>query len=432
MISTGQRNHYGKRIPFFQINVDSNEDAKVGQKQFRIAMLSIHSNPVGELGTNDTGGMSVYIREVARELGKRGHRIDVYTRLSNGKHQPVIDLFANVRLVQLGHSNNANLSRLALYPYLSDFFRSMEDFRSQQGIRYDLIHSHYWLSGRVGNWAQKLWNRPHLIMLHTLGEVKNRTGVGRPEPELRLAAEMELVNTCHRILAPTDREKDNLVRYYGVSGQKIGVVPCGVNLNLFQPQEKQATRKLLGFDPDDIVLLYVGRFEPLKGIEMLLEAISHLNDYQRLRLVLVGGDGDKSPESQLLRQKALNLGIDDKVLFAGRVDQKYLPPYYSSADVLVISSHYESFGLVGLEALACGRPVVSTPVGAMESLIQLSQAGQIVSDTQPRSLAKGIESIITNQRLPQADAIRQSVLDYSWSNVAAAILKEYETTTNIQ
>ena len=115
---------------------------------------------------------------------------------------------------------------------------------------------------------------------------------------------------------------------------------------------------------------------------------------------------------------------------AGRVDQKYLPPYYSSADVLVISSHYESFGLVGLEALACGRPVVSTPVGAMESLIQLSQAGQIVSDTQPRSLAKGIESIITNHRLPQADAIRKSVLEYSWSNVAAAIIKEYEMTIN--
>ncbi len=411
-------------------NADSNEDVKVDKNKFRIAMLSIHSNPIGELGTNDTGGMSVYIREVARELGKRGHQIDIYTRYSNGKHQPVIDLFANVRLVHLSIPHNGNLSRLALYPYLSDFFRSMKDFKSQQDIEYDLIHSHYWLSGRLGSWAQELWNRPHVIMLHTLGEVKNRTGVGQPEPELRIAAETELVNTCHRILAPTNRERENLMRYYGVSEQKIGVVPCGVNLDLFQPQEKQATRKQLGLDPDDIVLLYVGRFEPLKGIEMLLEAISHLNHYQRLRLVLVGGDGDQSPESQLLRQKALSLGIKDKVLFAGRVDQKYLPPYYSSADVLVISSHYESFGLVGLEALACGRPVVSTPVGAMESLIQHSQAGQIVSDTQPRSLAKGIESIITNHRLPQADSIRKSVLEYSWSNIAAAIIKEYETTIN--
>jgi len=402
------------------------EDAKVDNKQFRIAMLSIHSNPIGELGTNDTGGMSVYIRELARELGRRGHRIDIYTRLRNGRHQPVIDLFENVRLVNLGISNNGNLSRLALYPYLNDFFQSMEDFRSLEGIEYDLIHSHYWLSGLLGNWAQELWNRPHLVMLHTLGEVKNRTGVGRPEPALRIAAEKELVRSCHRILAPTDREKDSLVRYYGACGKKIGVVPCGVNLNLFHPQEKQASRTQLGFGPDDIILLYVGRFEPLKGIDKLLEAMTHLRDHRRLRLVIVGGDGNQAPESQFLKQKAANLGIEDKVLFAGRIEQKFLPPYYSSADVLVMASHYESFGLVGLEALACGLPVVSTPVGAMGSLIKQSQAGYVVSDTLPRSLAKGIESIITNSTALPADEIRRSVLDYSWSNVAAAILKEYE------
>ena len=402
------------------------------KKQLRIAMLSIHSNPIGELGANDTGGMSVYIRELARELGRRGHWVDIYTRLRNGRHQPIIDLFENVRLVHLGIPNNANLSRLALYPYLSDFFKSMEDFRFHEGIEYDLIHSHYWLSGRLGSWAQELWDLPHLVMFHTLGEVKNRTTVGRPEPELRITAEKELVNTCHRILAPTDREKDSLVRYYDVRREKIGVVPCGVNLDLFQPQEKQATRRQLGFDPDDIILLYVGRFEPLKGIDRLLEAISHLKDHQRLRLVLVGGDGDEAPESQFLRQKAINLGIEDKVLFAGRIEQEYLPPYYSSADVLVISSHYESFGLVGLEALACGRPVVSTPVGAMESLINQSQAGHVVSDTLPRSLAKGIQSIITNSTPQQADEIRESVLDYSWSNVAAAILEEYETAIRQQ
>jgi D-inositol-3-phosphate glycosyltransferase len=399
----------------------------VGNKQLRIAMLSIHSNPIGELGTNDTGGMSVYIRELARELGKRRHRIDVFTRLQNGRHQPVVDLFENVRLIHLGIPNNGQLSRLALYPYLPDFFKSMENFRSREGIAYDLIHSHYWLSGRLGNWAQELWDRPHLAMLHTLGEVKNRTGVGQPEPELRIAAEKQLVKNCHRVLAPTDREKDNLMGYYGVGGEKIGVVPCGVNLDLFNPHDKLATRKQLGIDPDEIILLYVGRFEPLKGIEGLLEAISHLKRYQRLRLVLVGGDGSEAPESRLLKQMATNLGVEDKVLFAGRVDQRYLPPYYSSADALVISSHYESFGLVGLEALACGRPVVSTPVGAMETLINQSQAGYVISDTSPRNLATGIQSIITNPDLPRADEIRKSVLKYSWSNVASAILKEYET-----
>jgi D-inositol-3-phosphate glycosyltransferase len=413
------------------VNHDS-EDKKVDKKQLRIAMLSIHSNPIGELGTNDTGGMSVYIRELARELGRRGHWIDIYTRLRNGSHQPVIDLFENVRLVHLGIPSNGNLSRLALYPYLPDFLKSMEDFRFHEGIEYDLIHSHYWLSGRLGRWVQELWNIPHLVMLHTLGVVKNRTGVGLPEPEIRVAAEKELVETCHRIIAPTDREKDSLVRYYSVCEQKIGVVPCGVNLDLFQPQPKQAARKQLDFDRDDIILLNVGRFEPLKGIDRLLEAMIHLRDHRRLRLIIVGGDGNQAPESQFLRQKAINLGIEDEVIFAGRIEQKYLPLYYSSADVLVMASHYESFGLVGLEALACGRPVVSTPVGAMDSLIQQSQAGYVVSDTLPRSLAKGIRSIIRNSALPQADEIRKAVLAYSWSNVAAAILKEYETAIRDQ
>jgi D-inositol-3-phosphate glycosyltransferase len=188
----------------------------------------------------------------------------------------------------------------------------------------------------------------------------------------------------------------------------------------------------LGFDPDDIILLYVGRFEPLKGIDRLLEALSHLRDHRRIRLIIVGGDGDEAPDSQFLKKKAINLGMEDKVMFAGRVEQKYLPLYYSSADVLVMASHYESFGLVGLEALACGRPVVSTPVGAMDSLIQQSQAGYVVSDTLPRSLAKGIQSIIRNFALPQADEIRKAVLAYSWSNVAAAILKEYETAIRDQ
>jgi D-inositol-3-phosphate glycosyltransferase len=410
----------------YGVNHDSG-DAKVDKKQIKIAMLSIHSDPIGELGTNDTGGMSVYIRELARELGKRGHWIDIYTRLSNGNQQPIINLFENVRLIHLGIPNNGNLSRLALYPYLPDFLKSMENFRSRQGIEYDLIHSHYWLSGRLGSWAQELWDRPHLVMFHTLGEVKNRTGVGRPESGLRIAAEKELVKTCHRILAPTDREKDNLVHHYGVCSEKIGVIPCGVNLNLFQPEPKQVARKRLGFDPDDTILLNIGRFEPLKGIDRLLEAMTRLHDLKGLRLVIVGGDGEEATATQFLKRKTINLGIGDKVIFAGRIEQKKLPQYYSSADVLVMASHYESFGLVGLEALACGRPVVSTPVGAMEDLIEQSQAGRIVGDPLPRSLAEGIQSILTDAKLPPADEIRKSVLEYGWSNVASAIIREYET-----
>ena len=202
-------------------------------------------------------------------------------------------------------------------------------------------------------------------------------------------------------------------------------MPCGVNLELFHPADKVSVRKRLGYAPDDIILLYVGRFEPLKGLDRLLEAMTHLQSHTKLRLLIVGGDGEKAPESQYLKEKTKSLGIEGKVTFAGRIEQEYLPPYYNSADVLVMPSHYESFGLVGLEALACGRPVVSAPVGAMERLIKNSRAGKVVKDSLPQSLARGIESVIDFPSLPSADKIRKSVLAYSWSNVAKDILKEY-------
>jgi D-inositol-3-phosphate glycosyltransferase len=179
-------------------------------------------------------------------------------------------------------------------------------------------------------------------------------------------------------------------------------------------------------DPDDTIILYVGRFEPLKGLDRLLKAMTYLSGHRRLRLLVIGGEGNDAPESQRLQQAAVQLGIDNKVVFAGRIDQEHLPPYYASADALVIPSYYESFGLVGLEALACGRPVISTPVGAMESLIQQGKTGTLVTDTSPRSLAHAIESTIFELDVYSADKIRQFALDYSWSNVASAILSEYD------
>ena len=395
-------------------------------KQLKIAMLSIHSNPIGELGTKDTGGMSVYIRELARELGRRDHRIDIYTRLQKDEDQSVTQLSENVRLIHLGIPNGGSLSKLALYPNLPKFFQALEDFRTAENLTYDLIHSHYWLSGRLGNWAQSLWIRPHVTTFHTLGEVKNRTGAGAQEPAVRTAAEKEIVDACHRILAPTERERDSLIRLYGAPAEKIGVVPCGVNLDLFYPESKTAARKKLNLDPADIILLYVGRFEALKGLNSLLEAMTYLKHHHRIRLVIVGGDGDKTPEYQALAQKTKKLAISEKVMFVGRIDQHNLAPYYGAADVLVLPSHYESFGMVGLEALACGRPVVSTPVGAVDSLIRKAQAGCIVPDSSPRSLADGIQLIISDRTIPAADVIRKSILEYSWSNVASAVIAEYE------
>ena len=271
-------------------------------------MLSIHSDPIGELGTRDTGGMSVYIRELARELGRRGHLIDIYTRSQEDQEQSVKQLFENVRLIHLAIPEGDSLSKLALNPYLPRFFQALKYFCAAENLVYDLIHSHYWLSGRLGIWAQRLWNWPHITTFHTLGTAKNLTGTGEPEPGFRIAAEKEIVSACQRIIAPTARERSNLIRLYGASEAKIGVVPCGVDLKIFFPQEKTAARNKLGLDPRDLLLLYVGRFDPLKGLNNLLKAMTCLENNHGIRLVIVGGDGNTTPEYQTLARDIRKLG----------------------------------------------------------------------------------------------------------------------------
>ena len=391
----------------------------------RIAMLSVHSCPEGELGTKDTGGMSVYIRELAREMGRRGHFVDIYTRFHGSSCKRVVDLSANVRLVHLGAGDGEGVNKTGLFPYLEDFFRELEASRSSEALRYDLVHSHYWLSGRVGRWAQERWRIPHLLMFHTLGAVKNALFRRQVEPELRITTEKQLAAHCDRILAASEREKEHLVRFCGVPRDAVGVVPCGVDLDRFRPVGKARAREQLGLDPDESVLLYVGRFAALKGIDRLLEATAHLKRNRDLRLMIVGGDGEQTPESRELASLSRRFGILDRVTFAGRVDHEDMPLYYSAADVLALPSHYESFGLVALESLACGTPVVTTQVGAMEKIIRQDETGRVVQDASPPALAKAVEVFLSESRALPVEAIRASVLGWSWSCVASAMIDEY-------
>ena len=393
--------------------------------KLKIAMLSVHSSPVGELGTKNTGGMSVYIRELARQLGRRGHCVDIYTRLNGSGQKHIAQLYDNVRLIHLKAGDNTHMNKLALYGHLDDFFKELEEFRNRESVDYDLIHSHYWLSGRVGNWAQERWEVPHVFMFHTVGAVKNSTAGSEKEPEIRTAIEKHLAKKCDRILVATDREREHLVQHYGACPETIGVVPCGVNLNLFRPLDKAAARQQLGFAQDESIVLYVGRFAPVKGIDRLMEAIAHLQHHQRLRLVIVGGDGSDAPESKDFRRLAGKLSIHDSVTFVGRIEQNKLPLYYSAADVLVVPSHYESFGLVALESLASGTPVVATKVGAMESILREGETGYLVSNGSPRLLAKGVERFISDSNGLSPHEVRASVTRYAWSNVSSAMIDEY-------
>jgi len=405
--------------------VKSIKVAHLEAEKLRIAMLSVHSSPMGELGTKDTGGMSVYVRELARELGNRGHLVDIYTRLNGSRQKHIAQLYDNVRLIHLRAGENGQTNKLALYGHLDEFFKELERFTTRESLHYDLVHSHYWLSGRVGEWAQERWEVPHVFMFHTISAVKNSTVGSEKEPELRTATEKHLAKNCDRLLVATDNERGHLMRHYGASPETIGVVPCGVNLDLFRPWNRAKARQKLGFAQDESIVLFVGRFAPLKGIDRLMEAVCHLQHHQRLRLVIVGGDGSDTPEFQGFQKLARNFGIQEHVTFAGRIEQDNLPAYYSAADVLVVPSYYESFGLVALEALASGTPVVATKVGAMENILIEGVTGHVVSNGSPRLLAQGIEKFVSGSNGLSAHEVRASVLRFSWANVASAMIDQY-------
>jgi D-inositol-3-phosphate glycosyltransferase len=395
-------------------------------ESMEIAMLSIHSNPAEELGSKNNGGMSVYIRELSRELSRCGHRVDVYSHSRNGDGTWVLPLGDNVRLVHLGPAGaGGDLAKGTFYHHLGDFFRELEKFRRRERLNYDLIHSHYWLSGRIGCWARERWRRPHVMMFHTLGILKNRTATGKPEAVMRIPTEKFLAGTSERVLAATRPERESLMRDYRAGGDRIAVVPCGVNLRRFRPLGKSWARRRLGLDPLVPLLLYVGRFDPVKGLNRVLLAMAELADDFNGRLMMIGGDGPLSPETRRLQRLAGALGVGGRVDFLGSLRQEQLLPYYSAADLVLVPSFYESFGLAGLEALACGTPVVATPVGAMPEILRDGLNGHVVDDYSPSALARGIRETLDRRQRFSPERIRATVLDYGWRQVAATVVTEY-------
>ena len=395
--------------------------------QLKIAMLSVHSCPTQRLGGKDAGGMSVYIRELARELGRRGHLVDVYVRAHDPTDGQIVDLGANARLIHLEAGEVEDIHKLVVYSHLPDFLCELESFTERRGLQYDLIHSHYWLSGWLGRCIQPSWDVPHITMFHTLGAVKNAIGMGEDEPELRIRAEKTLARDCHRIIAATEKEKEDLVRHYDAPPEAIRVIPCGVNLDLFQPVDKGTARRHLGFDNDSIIL-FVGRIDPLKGIDRLLMAMTYLDGRQGPRLVVVGGDDDSEAELERLQRLSQELHVEDSVTFVGPVGQEELPCYYSAAHVCVIPSYHESFGLVALESLACGTPVVAAGVGGIESVVRQDETGYVVKDNAPVRLADRIAALLSrpDAGAQSASSVRASVLRFGWPNIAEAIIEEYE------
>jgi len=397
----------------------------------RIAMLSVHTCPLAVLGGKETGGMNVYVRELSRELGRMGVEVDIFTRSQNEAIPRVVDMADSVRVVHLAAGPEAPLPRERVHDHLDEFVDGIEGWRIARGIDYDLVHAHYWLSGVVGLTLRERWGVPMLQMFHTLGDLKNRVA-RRPadlEPAVRLAEEARVIATAERLVAASVAERAYLVRHAGADPERIAVVPCGVDTELFSPGDAASARAALQL-PGDPLILYVGRLAPIKGLETLLDAIALSARRGRpVRLLVVGGDADEPRDGHEagLRARITSLGIGDLVSFAGPQRQESLRTHYVAADVTVLPSHYESFGMVALEAMACGSPVVASRVGGLTTTVRDGVTGFLVPEGDVSALADRLETLLGDPDLRWRlgrEGVRWAG-QHRWPCVAEAICREY-------
>jgi len=389
-----------------------------------IAVVSVHTSPLARPGTRDSGGMNVYIRELSRQLCRRAHTLDIFTRRTDHESPDVIEIDDRTRVIQID-AGPPDAEKGSLQRYLPEFRCGVIRFQEEQGRSYDLVHSHYWLSGWVGQALKARWNVPHVIMFHTLGEAKNRSHLSEREPDDRIAGERLVAQGADRVICASEGERRILIDHYGVSPQRAVQVPCGVDTDHFRPMSRAGVRRRLGLPQDEPVLLYVGRIEPLKGIDILIRAAAQTEG--RFRLLVVGGDGKDAERKEELRRLAQELGIAGNVIFQDAVSHDRLPLYYNAADVCVVPSYYESFGLVALEAMACGVPVVASRVGGLLETVQDGRTGYLVPWRCPEPFAERLELLLANEPLRRSlgRMARGAVERFRWTEVATRVENVY-------
>lgn len=397
---------------------------------YAVAMLSVHTSPLALPGSaKDAGGMNVYICELARELGRSGITVDIFTRRTHFDQPVIVTLGPRVRVIHVEAGPIAPIDKHDLYRHLSAFTQHIEEFAGREQRTYDLLHSHYWLSGVAAQRLARRWRIPHVTMFHTLAHLKQLANPAESEPKLRLEMERQLIQHTERIVTATQDERRQIIRHYGATAGQVAVIPCGVDLRRFVPQNRQEARAELGLKVEQPVLLFVGRLDPFKGPDLLLKAASLMK--KKAQVVMVGGNVAGDPEIEKLRSLACDLRIQKRVSFLGARPQAELPRIYSAADVTVVPSYHESFGMAAVESLACGTPVVATRAGGLMSVIRHGETGYLVPRC-PGFFAECLDSLLNNPATLRnmRAAARPSILHYSWQNVARSMSEVYEDTLN--
>lgn len=407
----------------------------------RVAMLSVHTSPLAGLGGKEAGGMNVYVRELSRELGRRGIFVDIFTRSQelNAPVQTTVE--RGVTLVTLPAGPQTPYDKNLILDYQDEFINGIMAYAHAHHQRYDIIHSHYFVSGIIGLALRAQLGIPLVHMFHTLGAMKNSVARSAEERETgtRIALENNIMREADAIVAATTLDLRQMVWHYDAPPDRIKIIPCGVDLQRFQPHDMADARAVLGLpaQPTPLVLL-IGRIEPLKGIDALIRAVALIRaSHEHLRdvtAIVVGGASDDQPEAWNSEQRRLDalrheLGIPDAVKFVGARPQSQLSLYHAAADVVTMPSHYESFGMAALEAMASGRPVVATNAGGPATIIEAGMNGLLTPPDDATTLAQQLVTILDNPHVAHQMglAARVRAERYGWSNIGCDILDVYRS-----
>ncbi|WP_435874785.1 D-inositol-3-phosphate glycosyltransferase [Nonomuraea dietziae] len=402
----------------------------------RVATVSMHTSPLDQPGTGDAGGMNVYIVETAKRLAQLGVEVEIFTRQTARDLPPVAELAPGVLVRHITAGPYEELDRRELPGQLCAFLSGVLRTEAMyEPGHYDLIHSHYWLSGQVGWLAKERWGVPLVHTMHTMAKVKNLLLAedDKPEPQARVLGEEQVVEIADRLVANTEAEAGELVDLYGAPADQVAVVNPGVNLTVFQPASQGAARHRLGLPQEAHVLLFVGRIQPLKAPDVLLRAAARMlieDPSLRGRLVVaaVGGpSGNGLARPSILTEMAAELGISDVVRLVPPAPQHELADWYRAADVTVVPSYSESFGLVALESQACGTPVAAASVGGLRTAVNDGVSGVLVDGHDPDTWARVLHRFVTEPRWRDelSEGARAHANAFGWTATAARLMDVY-------
>lgn len=398
-----------------------------------IALISDHGDPAAEIGKEEAGGQNVYVRQVGEALAKLGWQVDMFTRKTKPEDPTIVQHSPHCRTIRLNAGPEKFIPRDELFDYMPAFVEAFEKFQTKENTSYPIIHTNYWMSAWVGLQLKQKSNIQLVHTYHSLGAVKYQAVSHRPaSAEIRLAVEQEILEKAHCVVATSPQEEEILRSLVSQKGH-IEVIPCGTDITNFRVLPKAEARTKLGLDHHEQIVLYVGRFDPRKGIETLVRscAISEARKEGKFRLIIAGGcdeDGADGRERKRIEKLVQELGLSAETIFPGRLDHHILPLYYAAADVCVVPSHYEPFGLVAIEAMACGTPVVASNVGGLKFTVIPEETGLLVSPQDVSGFAAAIDRILMDElwarKLRRLAPVRVTQ-NFSWAGVAIQLSDLY-------